>query len=409
MNNKPQLRFQGFNEEWEQRRFGSMIEEKRERTIKENEDVLLSCAINGMFLNTELFSHFRGSSNIGYLKVEKNDLILSAQNLHLGNCNVNLRFKSGIISPAYKTYHIIGSDPNFIQAWIKQDKTKNFFLMATTEGASACRKNVMWEELYKQTFSVPSINEQTAIGNLFQHLDKIIQHQNNIIYLLKQIKQFYLKKIFPNQYETTPVLRFQGFEDKWEEQELKNITTIHARIGWQNLRTSEFLDNGEYLLITGTDFNNGHINYNTCHYVLKDRYDQDKNIQVKNGNILLTKDGTLGKVAIVDNLNRPATLNAGVFNIEIINNLADNLYLFQYLSAPFLMNYVKDRATGGTIKHLNQNIIVDFPVNIPSLSEQTKIGNLFQHLDKIIQHQNKIQSLFKQIKNFYLQKMFPQQ
>jgi len=226
---------------------------------------------------------------------------------------------------------------------------------------------------------------------------------------LKQIKQFYLKKIFPNQYETTPVLRFQGFEDKWEEQELKNITTIHARIGWQNLRTSEFLDNGEYLLITGTDFNNGHINYNTCHYVLKDRYDQDKNIQVKNGNILLTKDGTLGKVAIVDNLNRPATLNAGVFNIEIINNLADNLYLFQYLSAPFLMNYVKDRATGGTIKHLNQNIIVDFPVNIPSLSEQTKIGNLFQHLDKIIQHQNKIQSLFKQIKNFYLQKMFPQQ
>ena len=55
-----------------------------------------------MFLNSELFSHFRGSSNIGYLKIKKNDLILSAQNLHLGNCNVNLRFESGSVSPAYK-------------------------------------------------------------------------------------------------------------------------------------------------------------------------------------------------------------------------------------------------------------------------------------------------------------------
>lgn len=54
---------------------------------------MLSCAIDGMYLNSELFSHFRGSSNIGYLKVKKNDLILSAQNLHLGNCNVNLRFE----------------------------------------------------------------------------------------------------------------------------------------------------------------------------------------------------------------------------------------------------------------------------------------------------------------------------
>ena len=68
---------------------------------------MLSCAIDGMYLNSELFSHFRGSSNIGYLKVKKNDLILSAQNLHLGNCNVNLRFEHGIISPAYKVMSLL--------------------------------------------------------------------------------------------------------------------------------------------------------------------------------------------------------------------------------------------------------------------------------------------------------------
>ncbi|MGO5266955.1 restriction endonuclease subunit S, partial [Thermoguttaceae bacterium LCP21S3_D1] len=159
---------------WEQRKLGDLLNETREKTSVEDEDTLLSCAIDGMFLNSELFSHFRGSSNIGYLKVKKNDLILSAQNLHLGNCNVNLRFEHGIISPAYKVYELINCDPLFMQAWVKQDKTKDFFLKASTEGASVCRKNIVWEELYKQELPVPKINEQVKIGAFFQNLDNLI-------------------------------------------------------------------------------------------------------------------------------------------------------------------------------------------------------------------------------------------
>ena len=177
---------------------------------------------------------------------------------------------------------------------------------------------------------------------------------------------------------------------------------MHARIGWQNLRTSEFLDKGDYMLITGTDFNEGTIDYSTCHYVEKERYDQDKNIQLHNGSILITKDGTLGKVAYVQGLTMPATLNAGVFNVEIKDeNLTDEKYLFQFLKAPFLMDYVSKKATGGTIKHLNQNILVDFPVAMPKKEEQEKIGNYFQHLDNLITLHQREHFLFKlkQIKN----------
>ena len=160
--------------DWEQRKFGSLLEETRNKTTVEDEDTLLSCAIDGMYLNSELFSHFRGSSNIGYLKVKKNDLILSAQNLHLGNCNVNLRFEHGIISPAYKVYELVGCNPLFMQAWVKKDSTKDFFLKASTEGASVCRKNIVWEELYKQELPVPSIEEQTKVGEYFNSLDHLI-------------------------------------------------------------------------------------------------------------------------------------------------------------------------------------------------------------------------------------------
>ena len=139
------------------------------------------------------------------------------------------------------------------------------------------------------------------------------------------------------------------------------------------------------MLITGTDFNDGAINFSTCHYVERERYEQDRNIQIRNGSILITKDGTLGKVAYVQRLSMPATLNAGVFNVQIKDaNNVDEKYLFQYLKAPFLMDYVDKKATGGTIKHLNQSILVDFPVILPRRSEQILIGAFFQQLDNLI-------------------------
>ena len=160
---------------------------------------------------------------------------------------------------------------------------------------------------------------------------------------------------------------------------------MHARIGWQNLRTSEFLDSGNYMLITGTDFEDGAINFDTCHYVERERYEQDKHIQIKNGSILITKDGTLGKVAYVQGLSMPATLNAGVFNVEIKDETkGDNKYLFQYLKAQYLFYFLYKKATGGTIKHLNQNILVDFPVVMPSKQEQRLIGAYFNQLDNLI-------------------------
>ena len=192
----PEIRFEGFTDDWEQRKFGELVNEIREKTKSENEDTLLSCAIDGMYLNSELFSHFRGSSNIGYLKVKKNDLILSAQNLHLGNCNVNLRFEHGIISPAYKVYELVDCNPLFIQAWVKQDSTKDFFLKASTEGASVCRKNIVWEELYEQTVSVPEIKEQEKIGYYFRSLDHLITLHQRKCEKLKELKKFMLQNMF---------------------------------------------------------------------------------------------------------------------------------------------------------------------------------------------------------------------
>ena len=192
----PKVRFKGFEGEWEKIPFGSFLKESYERSTVENEDILLSSAITGVYLNSELFGHQRGASNIGYKKIKKNMLILSAQNLHLGNANVNLRFEHGLISPAYKVYEIVNISPLFLQQWIKMDSTKVFFLNATTAGASLCRKNIVWDDLYKQIVLIPSKNEQVKIGLFFSNLDKQISLQTQRLEKLKQIKAACLDKMF---------------------------------------------------------------------------------------------------------------------------------------------------------------------------------------------------------------------
>ena len=182
--------------EWESVSFGSLIIEYRHRTLVENEDVLLSSAINGMFLNTELFGHQRGKSNIGYLKIDYGTLILSAQNLHLGNANVNLRFEHGIISPAYKTYHITNCNVFFMAQWIKREETNQFFYDATTVGASQCRRNVDWNALYEQRILLPNIEEQQKIADFLSAYDEAISYAKKELDKWKKLKKGLLQQMF---------------------------------------------------------------------------------------------------------------------------------------------------------------------------------------------------------------------
>lgn len=272
------------------------------------------------------------------------------------------------MSPLYTVFRTHDIDNLYLEFYFKTTKWHRFMKLNGDSGARFDRFTISSTQFMEMPIPYPTLEEQQKIGEYFDSFDNLITlHQRISLYFFK-INTFV-----------------------WEQRKLSELATMHARIGWQNLRTSEFLDAGDYMLITGTDFEDGKVNYSTCHYVEKERYDQDKNIQIKNGNILITKDGTLGKVAYVEGLSLPATLNAGVFNVEVKDeNETDSKYLFQFLKAPFLMDYVSKKATGGTIKHLNQNILVDFPIATPSKAEQVRIGEYFSNLDNLITlHQRK--------------------
>lgn len=399
----PAIRFASFDDEWEKLSFadvGNVCMCKRvfkEETSDKGDIPFYKIGTFGgipdAYITKELYNEYR--TKFSY--PEKGDILLSA---------------AGTIGRIveYDGESAYFQDSNIV--WLSHDKSiTNKFLKVLyptlkwggIEGSTIQR---LYNDIFlKTSFFKPAISEQQKIGSFFSNIDSLISLEQKKYDKLTQVKKSMLEKMFPKEGATVPEIRFAGFTGDWEEKKLSEIAVMHARIGWQNLRTSEFLDSGEYMLITGTDFQDGVINFKTCHYVEKERYDQDKHIQIKNGSILITKDGTLGKVAFVDGLKKPATLNAGVFNVENQDDV-DGRYLFQYLKAPFLMDYVSLKATGGTIKHLNQNILVDFPVKLPSKSEQQKIGSYFSHLDSLISLQQRKLEKLKNIKKSLLEKMF---
>ena len=210
-----------------------------------------------------------------------------------------------------------------------------------------------------------------------------IQEQDRFIEFAEQIdkSKFLLQKIL-EKLELLKKSRFiEMFDKENKEVSLKDCCEIHARIGWQALTQKEHMKSGEYVLVTGTDFVNNAINFDSCVYVKKERYEMDPHIILKENDILVTKDGTIGKVAIVKNLPKPATLNSGIFVIRPDRRF-DKDYIAYVFKGPIFEHFVDSVKTGATIKHLNQNKLVEFKIPVPTLKKQEEFSLFCHHLDK---------------------------
>ena len=172
--------------------------------------------------------------------------------------------------------------------------------------------------------------------------------------------------------------------DGVEYKRFDEVCTLNARIGWQRLTKAEYMSKGDYLLITGTDFTETHeIDYSTCVYVTEERYKQDSKIQLKNGDILITKDGTLGKVAQVKGLEMPATLNGGVFVVRCKDGSLENRFILHYLLSNHFQSVVEQQKTGSTINHLTQTLFSRLMIPIPPLEIQREIVRILDNFTNL--------------------------
>ena len=225
---------------------------------------------------------------------------------------------------------------------------------------------------------------RTALDKIQINLPELETQREIVIILDKIVTMIDKKKKQINLLEELVKSRFiEMFGDFENSTLIGDVCTIKARIGWQGLSKKEYLSSGEYRLVTGVDFNNGRINFENCYYVNKERYEQDDNIKIKVGDVLVTKDGTIGKVAIVDKLDIPATLNSGVFVLRSKDSTLNNVFLVYSLLSEDFKRFIKNIKIGATVPHLNQSSFVKHKIKLPPIQLQNEFSQFVEKTDKL--------------------------
>lgn len=176
----------------------------------------------------------------------------------------------------------------------------------------------------------------------------------------------------------------------WEKGRIKYSFYLKGRIGWQGLKSAEFLEDGPFYLITGTDFENGRVIWERCYRIAEDRYNEAPEIHVKNGDLLITKDGTIGKIAYIDSMPQCASLNSHLLIIRPLNKKYSNRYLFWVLLSSVFEMYCGLSQKGSIMASLSQEKMSDFCFPLPPPKEQSAIADYLDEkcgaIDEIIEH-----------------------
>lgn len=232
---------------------------------------------------------------------------------------------------------------------------------------------------------ITDYSKQTVIVNFLNkklnEINKLISLKENQIELLEEQRQAMITEAVTKGLDSDAEKKESGIEwmgeipKHWTITKIKYTTYVKGRIGWQGLRSEEFIDDGPYL-VTGTDFDNGLINWNGCYHISENRYNEALPIQLKEDDLLITKDGTIGKIAMVKEMPDKAILNSGIFVTRPLRNQYHNNYMFWNLKSSSFSEYIKLLETGSTIKHLYQETFVNYSYALPPIDEQIEISNL---------------------------------
>ena len=343
-----------------------------------------------MFLNTELFGHQRGASNKGYKKIKYGTMVLSTQNLHLGNANVNQRFEHGMVSPAYKTYDISGCSIDLIAQWIKSDAAKRFFYNATTVGASVCRRNVEWDTLYEQSLFLPSLPEQEKIANLLTLLSNRIEKQRQLIIALKKYKRGVVCKVFSE------------IERECNTVRLGDCVSI-LRGGSPRPIDAYITDDPDginWIKIGDTSADELYIT-RTREKIIPSG--AKKSRRVFQGDLILSNSMSFGRPYI---LQIDGCIHDGWLLIRDEDNVFEKRFLCYYLGSDNVIAQYKRFAAGSCVNNLNSELVGNVEICCPPHSTQQEIAEMLTVLDSRIAHANRTYEALLRMRTSLLQQLF---
>ena len=408
---KPKIRFKGYQEEWEQRKLGDLVD----RVTRKNQDLVSELPLTisaqyGLIDQNEFFDKRVASKDVsGYYLIENGEFAYNkstSTDAPWGAIKRLDRYENGVLSTLYIVFGIKENNPvdsDFLVSYYSTNLWHKGIHEIAAEGArNHGLLNIAPADFFETKLMIPQdIEEQKKIGKYFEELERLITLHHRKCEETKILKKYMLQKMFPQNGNSVPEIRFWGFTEDWEQRKLIDVCDYVDYRGKTPIKT----DSGVFL-VTAKNVKDGYIDYGASQeYISEDDYEEVMHRgKPEIGDVLITTEAPCGNVAQVNRAD--IALAQRIIKYRGQSNIVDNTYLKYYLLSPEFQNILNAKSSGGTVKGIKGSILHQQEIKYPKYEEQFKIGSYFNNLDHLITlHQKKCDEL-QNIKKFMLQNMF---
>ena len=398
---KPALRFKGFTDPWEQRKLSDIVEKVTEKNAGlQYIETFTNSAEFGIISQRDFFDHdiSKIGSLDGYYVVHNEDFVYNPRisvTAPVGPINRNKLGRTGVMSPLYTVFRPHDIDTTYLEHFFKSGYWHSFMNFNGDSGARSDRFSIKDSVFFEMPIPTPDIEEQKKIGEFLTQLDTLITLHQRKYEKLVNIKKSMLDKMFPQNGASVPEIRFKGFTDPWEQRKVGTLIEDY---------TEKTVTQNQYPVLTSSQQQG---------IVLQEDYFADRQV---------TTDNNVGYYVLPKGYftyRSRSDTDVFVFNR---NNIVDKGIISYYypVFAPKSCdsNFLLRRLNHGIKKQLSmaaegtgQKVLAhakfkNMVVDVPSQSEQEKIGTILEELDTLITlHQRKLEKL-QNIKKSCLEKMF---
>ena len=400
MNNRkaPRIRFKGFTDDWEQRKFEDITfpagEKNKDNIAYESYSVTNE---NGFVPQNEQFENggtMATANKSMYYIVSRNSFAYNPARINVGSIGYYDKPENVIVSSLYEVFKTIEDiDDRFLWHWFKSNA---FQKMIEQYQEGGVRLYFYYDKLCMCSLPIPDIKEQRKIGKQLDEIDHLITLHQRKLEKLKIVKKAMLENCFPKNGEKVPKFRFSGFTGDWEQRKLGEIVGIYDGVH----QTPNYQNSGVMFLSVENI-----ATLKSLKFISEEDFKRDYKVFPQEKDILMTRIGDVGTTNVVtDN-----GLKAYYVSLALLKYKSTDPY---FLSNAIQSDYVQKGLANRTLKtaipmKINKDEIGKVSVMLPlSATEQQQIGTYFRNLDHLITlHQRKLEKL-KIIKKSFLEKMF---
>ena len=407
---------------WEQRKLGDLVD----RVTRKNQDLVSELPLTisaqyGLIDQNEFFDKRVASKDVsGYYLIENGEFAYNkstSTDAPWGAIKRLDRYENGVLSTLYIIFGIKENNPvdsDFLVSYYSTNLWHKGIHEIAAEGArNHGLLNIAPADFFETKLMIPQdIEEQKKIGKYFEELERLITLHQRKCDEVKTLKKYMLQKMFPQNEQKVPEIRFEGFTEAWEQRKLGDSCKLNGRIGFRGYTEKDIISKeaGGVLTFSPTNIVDNKLTIECKNtYITREKYDESPEIKISNGDILFVKTGsTLGKSALVTGLKEDASINPQIVVMRVEKDTEN--FMSNVLITDRVMKQVAAVKIGGAVPTMTETELKNFTYFAPAEKEEKKkIGDYFRTLDHLITlHQQKCEEL-KKIKKFMLQKMFVQE